>query len=175
MSVAKLVRYLEEAGAIYREGAPGASGKFVKPYVDLRKAIGNHATRSKILGMVSSSIIDHQIDTVGGEGVDGIMISSAYAQMFNINAVAIRDKRKDHGLKNIIEGTQGKSVAIIEGVSSTGNSVKRSYDTMRENSKMKIAAVCIVVDGMTDDQFSSLDKYLGGTPLISMSKRRDYV
>jgi len=93
------------------------------------------------------SIIDKEnieCDVVAGTSTAGIPHAAILAEILNKPMIYIRDKPKEHGLMNQIEGIDadkdlgGKKVIVIEDLISTGGSSARAVQAVRNaNGKVK--------------------------------------
>lgn len=77
-------------------------------------------------------------DVIAGTSTAGIPHGISLANMVNCPFIYIRDKPKDHGLKNQIEGIdaekdlEGKRVIVIEDLISTGGSSAKAVQIVRD-------------------------------------------
>ncbi|MEI8364583.1 MAG: orotate phosphoribosyltransferase [archaeon] len=86
-------------------------------------------------------IIDNEkieCDVIAGTSTAGIPHATILADLLNKPMIYIRDKPKDHGLKNQIEGLdadkdlEGKKVIVIEDLISTGGSSAKAVQAVRD-------------------------------------------
>ncbi|MFH1054254.1 MAG: orotate phosphoribosyltransferase [Candidatus Woesearchaeota archaeon] len=88
------------------------------------------------LGIIEKESI--QFDIVAGTSTAGIPHGMALANQLNKPFIYIRDKPKDHGLKNQIEGIdadkdlEGRPVLVIEDLMSTGGSSAKAVQAVRD-------------------------------------------
>ena len=79
-----------------------------------------------------------EYDVIAGTSTAGIPHATTFANNLDLPMIYIRDKPKDHGLKNQIEGIDaesdlsGKKVLLIEDLVSTGGSSARAVQAIRD-------------------------------------------
>jgi len=79
-----------------------------------------------------------EFDVIAGTSTAGIPHATILADLLNKPLIYIRDKPKDHGLKNQIEGLDadkdlaGKKVIVIEDLISTGGSSAKAVQAVRD-------------------------------------------
>ena len=118
-----------------------ASGYRMPIYNDNRMLLGNYEHR-KLVKDIFSKIIssDHFMSTadiIAGTSTAGIPPATTLADALHKPLIYIREKPKDHGLKNQIEGIsdnsdlEGKTVILIEDLISTGGSSVKAVQAIR--------------------------------------------
>jgi orotate phosphoribosyltransferase len=91
---------------------------------------------AELIDEISSK--EENIDVIAGTSTAGIPHADRVAERFNLPEIYIRDKPKDHGLQNQIEGIdadkdlEGYSVVVIEDLISTGGSSARAVQAVRD-------------------------------------------
>jgi len=117
-----------------------ASGFQIPIYNDNRMFLQDSLYRKKIASAFESIIEKEGIkfDIIAGTSTAGIPYATTLADRFHTPLIYVRDKPKDHGLKNQIEGIdaesdlQGKEVVLIEDLVSTGGSSARAVQAIRD-------------------------------------------
>ncbi len=77
-------------------------------------------------------------DTVAGTSTAGISPATTFSDMMSLPLIYVRDKPKDHGLRNQIEGIdaesdlEGRRIVLIEDLISTGGSSARAVQAIRD-------------------------------------------
>ncbi len=150
-----------------------ASGKKSSYYVDIKKA----STEPRLLKLVArriKEVIDnHSIsaDYIGCVALGGVPVGVAVSLETGLPLVIIRKEIKDYGTKGQIVGEiqQGKSVLLVEDVTTTGGSVLKAIKILRDEG-LTIRHVISVVD-----REEGADKNLAGAgvdfiPLASISE-----
>ncbi len=113
-----------------------ASGYRMPIYSDTRLFLGNAAHRALIARGFKLLIESHGIrpEVIAGTATAGISPATTLADALGIPLCYVRDKPKDHGLMNRIEGVipKGRRVVLVEDVISTGGSSLSAVGALRE-------------------------------------------
>lgn len=117
-----------------------ASGYRMPIYNDNRLFLYSMVHRNMIVSAFRELIIGTGVkfDVIAGTSTAGIPWATLLAQIFGFHLVYIRDKPKEHGLKNRIEGIDAKSdlqdceVIVIEDLISTGGSSASAVQAVRD-------------------------------------------
>lgn len=116
------------------------SGKESSYYFD-GKQVTLHPEGAYLLGKILiAKIRGDDIQAVGGPtiGADpivGALAAIAYLEGLAIKLFIVRKAAKQHGVRKLIEGpalSPGERVAIVEDVMTTGSSIMRAVDAVRE-------------------------------------------
>ncbi len=85
--------------------------------------------------------------TIGADPVIGALLALSAERGLNREGFLIRKKSKEHGTKSLVEGKMGKGVKVIllEDVATTGGSLIRAADAIR-NDGGEIVTVVTIVD-----------------------------
>lgn len=114
-----------------------ASGFRMPIYNDNRMFLFFPEHRKLIAEGFTNLIKDIPYEVIAGTSTSGIPPATTLADSLNKPMIYVRDKPKDHGLKNQIEGInaesdlQGKKVILIEDLISTGESSARAVQGIR--------------------------------------------
>jgi orotate phosphoribosyltransferase len=90
-----------------------------------------------------------EINTIAGVATAGIGWGNAFADALLMDFVYVRDKPKDHGMKNQIEGIgvdedlTGRNVLVVEDLISTGGSTIKAIDAVRQANGIVTCCVSI--------------------------------
>lgn len=89
------------------------------------------------------------------------------------NGLFIRKKQKEHGTKKLIEGFyyDGDEVLIVDDVLTTGDSIKYSYDVLKDH-KLKPTGVIIIVDRQENNAKKELED-LFKIPIFSIITKEE--
>lgn len=117
-----------------------ASGYYMPIYNDNRMFLFYPEYRKLIVNGFEAIIKKEKIeyDVIAGTSTAGIPHGTALANKLKCPFIYIRDKPKDHGLKNQIEGIDaekdldGKKVIVIEDLISTGGSSAKAVQAVRD-------------------------------------------
>ncbi len=134
-----LIKY----GAVKRGDFTLTSGQKSEYYVDIKDA----CARPEILREITEDIERHlKGDAVAGVELGAVPLVVALAYRRSMPYFIIR-KGSDHGMKKLIVGNieKGMTIDIIEDVVTTGGSVLRAVNILRE-AGLKVNRVITVVD-----------------------------
>jgi orotate phosphoribosyltransferase len=140
-----LIQHLKECGAIKFGRFVLTSGAISDYYIDIKKA----STEPKILKLIAQQMSDYVkgYDLLAGMELGAVPLVVALSLETEIPYVIIRKEKREHGTGKQIEGgdVAGKNVLIIEDVTTSGGSVVKSIQILRENNA-EVEKVLVVVD-----------------------------
>ena len=176
-----LVKFLRKHSLLTDGPYTLASGAQSDYYIDCRLT-SFHQEGSKLIAL---SILDElrkqdqHIDLVGGVDMGATPIVSvvaacswAYLSGFNtVHAFVIRKNMKEHGTQKQIEGIFYKNarVAIIEDVVTTGNSLLKAVEVVK-NAGAKVITVISVIDRGSDLEEKLKDLNITYQPLVTLKE-----
>ena len=113
-----------------------ASGYRMPLYNDNRMLLGN-ADHRILIAEGMKAIIEKegvQVDTVAGVATAGIPHATSLANLIKLPLIYVRSSPKEHGMKNQVEGIlkSGQAVVVVEDLISTGGSVIKAVEAVRE-------------------------------------------
>jgi len=168
-----------------------ASGYQMPIYNDNRMFLGDFAHRDLIRIEFQEIIKEEGIefDVIAGTSTAGIPHADTLANAYKMPEIYIRDKPKDHGLRNQIEGIdaeddlQGRKVIVIEDLISTGGSSARAVQAVRDANGDCNWCLSIFNYGLgkADEAFASLDpkcnvrSLLNYDTLLEVAKSHNYI
>ena len=145
MKTDTLIQHLKECGAIKFGRFVLTSGAISDYYIDIKKA----STDPKILKLIAQQMSPYVngYDLLAGMELGAVPLVVALSLETGIPYVIIRKEKREHGTGKQIEGgdVKGKSVLIIEDVTTSGGSVIKSIQILRENNA-EVEKVLVVVD-----------------------------
>jgi orotate phosphoribosyltransferase len=113
-----------------------ASGYRMPLYNDNRMLLGNADHRTLIAEGLKAIIEkeDVRVDTVAGVATAGIPPATSLANLIKLPLIYVRSSPKEHGLRNQVEGIlkSGQAVVMVEDLISTGGSLLKAVDAVRE-------------------------------------------
>jgi len=126
-----------------------SSGQQADYYLDLRR-IALHRTAAPLVGRVLLELTaDWSYDAAGGLtlGADPVAGAMLHASGGRIDAFVVRKNEKEHGLQRRIEGPDvaGRRVLAVEDTSTTGGSVLKAVQALRE-AGADVVGVAVIVD-----------------------------
>ena len=114
-----------------------ASGWKSPFYCDNRKTLSYPDLRSYVKLELTHTILAHfpQAEAVAGVATGAIPQGALVADALMLPFVYIRNKPKDHGLENLIEGElpPGTKVVVVEDLISTGGSSLKAVEAVRKS------------------------------------------
>lgn len=165
----KLIRLLIESGAVKFGEFVLTSGVKSNYYIDIKEA----STNPNILKEIARemSLLAQDYDLIAGMELGAVPIAVALSLEVGIPFVIIRKDTKEHGTKKSVEGpsVRNKKVLIVEDVTTTGGSVARAIDILRENGAI-LDKVVSVVDRESGAEERIREK---GLKLISLISAND--
>ena len=156
-----LIESYEEDGIILHSDEPFTlkSGKKSNIYIDIRKSFGHvgsfHQTIRRLKDLLSLN--RHEYDIICGVPLGAIPLTAALAMKLEKPFIVLRDKPKNYGTKNMIEGyyTQGNRCILIEDVITTGNSVLEAKRILEDNGIEVVCVLSVVYRGDNLDEFNN--------------------
>jgi orotate phosphoribosyltransferase len=133
-----------------------ASGRKSNFYFNLKPTMLDPEGAALLAELTYEALKDDGLDYVGGLEMGAVPLAGAVAQLSWIKghplaAFFVRKKPKEHGARLAVEGLakneslQGKRVAIIEDVTTTGESALKAVEAARD-SGAEVALVMTMVD-----------------------------
>jgi orotate phosphoribosyltransferase len=130
-----------------------ASGMTSKYYFDAKQTL-LAAEGSRLVGeLLCDEAARLEATAVGGLMVGAVpMVHAALAlapeRGLSLKGFWVRKEAKDHGTKRLIEGDVGGQdrVLIVDDVITTGNSIHRTVEALREAGCEEPAGVCVLLD-----------------------------
>lgn len=121
-------------------------------YCDNRIINSKVTVRDSVIAEFTSIVFNKfldQTDIIAGVATGGIPYGVLVADRLKLPFIYVREKRKEHGLKKIIEGEfkVGDRVVLIEDHISTGMSSLRAIDAIRDEGLELICLVSIMTYG----------------------------
>ncbi len=140
-----LIQFLKECGAIKFGRFVLTSGAISDYYIDIKKA----STEPKILKFIAQQMNEYVNghDMLAGMELGAVPLVVALSLESGIPYVIIRKEKREHGTGKQIEGgeVKGKNVLVVEDVTTSGGSVVKSIQILRENDA-EVEKVLAVVD-----------------------------
>ena len=133
-----------------------ASGRTSSFYFNMKPTM-LHAEGAALIGtLVLDALKGEKVDLVGGLEMGAVPIASAVAAISQgtgrpLSAFFVRKQAKEHGTQSLIEGLakgetlQGKRVAVLEDVTTTGGSALKAVEALK-TAGASIACVLTLVD-----------------------------
>ena len=122
-----------------------ASGIKSPIYCDNRVLLGFPDERDVIIEEFCKVVSKYRPDIIAGTATAGIPHASWIADHLHLPMIYVRNKPKDHGMQNLVEGpyTPGKTVVVIEDLISTGMSSLAVADALKKEGLKVISVLSI--------------------------------
>jgi orotate phosphoribosyltransferase len=164
-----LIRQLKTCGAIKFGRFVLTSGAISDYYIDIKKA----STDPKILKSIAKQMSGYVkgYDMLAGMELGAVPLVVALSLETGIPYVIIRKEKREHGTGKQIEGgeVKGKSVLIVEDVTTSGGSVVKTIQILRENNA-EVERVLAVVDRESGARELLQKLEVEFIPLVSVSE-----
>jgi len=168
MNKKELIQLLKECGAIQFGRFVLTSGAISDYYIDIKKASANPTVLKKIAEALAEYTDGY--DLIAGMELGAVPLVVAVSLETEIPYVIIRKEKREHGTSKQIEGgdVKNKKVLVIEDVTTSGGSVVKTIQILREN-QAKVDEVLVVVDRESgaEEKLQSLN--VSFIPLLSVS------
>jgi len=149
----KKLAALIEAKSFTRGSRVLASGRQSAFYFDMKPTMFDAEGASLLAQLVVERLIGARVDRVGGLEMGAVPLVAAVVVESRragrpLNGFFVRKAVKEHGTRKLVEGAgdlAGKSVAILEDVTTTGQSAMKAVGAARE-AGAEIALVLTILD-----------------------------
>lgn len=164
-----LIQQLKDCGAIKFGQFVLTSGALSDYYIDIKKA----STVPTILKRIAEAMSGYTkgYDLLAGMELGAVPLVVALSLETGIPYVIIRKEKREHGTGKQIEGgdVNGKSVLIVEDVTTSGGSVVKTIQILRENNAEVEKVLCVVDrESGTREQLQKLEVEF--IPLLTVSE-----
>ena len=124
-----------------------ASGKKSDFYMDIKKAYTKPEVLREITREMARLIKNEKPDKIAGVAVGAVPLVTALSLESGLPFLIVRKELKGHGTRNKIEGELrvGEKVIIVEDVTTTGESVLKAVEAIRDVNAL-CDRVVVVVD-----------------------------
>lgn len=163
-----LTQMLKTCGAIQFGRFVLTSGAVSPYYIDIKKASTDPTTLKHIATEMAP--IAKGYDILAGMELGAVPLVVALSLETNIPYVIVRKEKREHGTGKQIEGApiDNKKVLIIEDVTTSGGSVLKTIQVLRENHGIVDKVICVVDrESGAKEKIETLD--VSFTPLLSVS------
>jgi orotidine 5'-phosphate decarboxylase subfamily 2 len=145
-----LMHHLEDKDLVKKSETPFtlASGKKSNLYFDLR-GLSSHTDLFLRVAYELSYLVSPYANIMG-VATAGIPLATSLATYLNKPFGYVRSSSKEHGTKNLVEGSLSKNapLVVVDDVVSTGGSLIKAIKTLREQGYVVERAICVVDRGM---------------------------
>jgi orotate phosphoribosyltransferase len=168
MNKKELTQLFKECGAIQFGRFVLTSGAVSDYYIDIKKASSNPKILKKLAEEMAEYVEGY--DFIAGMELGAVPLAVALSLETGIPYVIIRKEKRGHGTIKQIEGgdVKGKRVIIIEDVTTSGGSVVKSIQILRENNAI-VDEVVVVVDRESGAEEKLRNVEVVFIPILSVS------
>ena len=163
------IQQLKTCGAIKFGRFVLTSGAISDYYIDIKKASTDPTILKDIAKRMSDYVNGYEM--LAGMELGAVPLVVALALETGIPYVIIRKEKREHGTGKQIEGGEvtGKSVLIVEDVTTSGGSVVKTIQILRENNA-EVDRVLAVVDRESGARELLQKLEVEFIPLVSVSE-----
>ena len=150
----RLVEELKKLKIIKKGKFVLTSGKTADFYVDMKKALG-YPKVSELICDDFCKLVDKRATCVASIGYGGLPLAARVSLKLGLPLVVVREKPREHGLKNLIDGygpTEKDKVIIVDDVFTMGTSMSKIIKALNKT-KVKILAGYVVVNRGDGEKF----------------------
>ena len=126
-----------------------SSGGRSRYYVDVRRVWGDPAASSRLVDLAAAYIaaVGLDFDVVAGVATGGLPLAALLSERLAVPMAYVRVERKGHGLGRLVEGAPvaGRRVLVVDDVATTGGSLARAVEALREEGAV-VEDAFVVVD-----------------------------
>lgn len=148
-----------------------ASGIISPVYIDCRLLMGYPEKRKQISEFLTDNIkaTGETFNVIAGTATAGIPHAAWVSDRLNLPMIYVRNKPKDHGKGNIVEGVLKKDqhVAVIEDLISTAESSVNTVKAIRDAGALASYIFCIITYGMLKAKANITQNNVALVPLTS--------
>jgi orotate phosphoribosyltransferase len=168
MGKSEIINLLKDCDAIQFGRFILTSGAVSNYYIDIKKASTNPTILKKIVEAMTEYVKDN--DIIAGMELGAVPLAVALSLATGKPYVIIRKEKREHGTGKQIEGidVKDKKVIIVEDVATSGGSILKSVNILREN-KAIINQVIVVVDRESGTKEKLQKMNINFIPLITVS------
>ena len=158
MADKNLINLLKKCGAITFGKFVLTSGAVSDYYIDIKKA----STQPEILRIIAEKMksFTDSCDIIAGMELGAVPLAVALSLQTNIPYIIIRKEKRSHGTGKQIEGddVQNKKVLIVEDVTTSGGSVIKSIDVIKQNGgRVKMVVTVVDREGQAFEKMKELE------------------
>ena len=146
-SAAALILSLHDAGCVQFGEFTLASGQQSPVYLDLRRIAGDPALLRQVAASYAALLKPLQFDRLAAVPYAALTIGTAVALATDRPLIYPRKEAKSYGTGQLVEGpfAPGERVAVIEDLVTSGGSVLRAVETLR-NAGLQVTDVVVLID-----------------------------
>ncbi|MEM0085436.1 MAG: orotate phosphoribosyltransferase [Zestosphaera sp.] len=141
----ELIHELYKAGVVKIGSFVLSSGITSPFYIDMRRIYSYPKIMKLIIYEVTKKVDLSQYDVLVGVATSGVALAAFVAAVTNKPMAYVRLEKKDHGTLSQVEGeVEGKSSLIVDDVATTGDSIIKTYEILRNSGAIPTGALVVV-------------------------------
>ncbi|MEM0015102.1 MAG: orotate phosphoribosyltransferase [Zestosphaera sp.] len=141
----ELIHELYKVGVVKLGSFVLSSGLTSPFYIDMRRIYSYPKVMRLIVDEVAKSVDMRPYEVLVGVATSGVALAAFIAAATGKPMAYVRLERKDHGTLSQVEGeVAGKSSLIIDDVATTGDSILRTYEVLKNSGSIPAGALVIV-------------------------------
>ena len=154
MDSSEIYQKLVEHNCLKKGNFKLKNGEMSEYYFDIKNVI-SHPSLLRYIGTQLFNILD-DFDIICGIPYGALPIATYISTTYNKPLIYIRDKKKEYGTQKLIEGEYKKSdrCVIIDDVLTTGGSLEKDYNILKEH--VTIVDTAVVVNRNKNYKIKSL-------------------
>lgn len=169
--ISRLLEVVRERGYEYRdEPFALASGELSHDFVDGKRALANGADLALACRLMIEEASRAQVSfsAAGGLTMGADQFAHGIAVLCGCDWFVVRKQPKGRGTDKLVEGAaiSGRTVLLLEDVVTTGGSIRRAYEVVREQGGAVVGASTLVDRGDTTAPFFA-DEGVWYRPLLT--------
>jgi orotate phosphoribosyltransferase len=167
----------KQAIVVNINGIKLSSGKTSIFYYDLKKIMFDPTGINLIADLLFEEIVLRGAESIGGLEIGAIPITTAILQRsaegHKLSGFVVRKRAKDHGLGYRVEGNLKPPVIIVDDVLTTGESLWRAIEEIRNNNVSVNHVFCII--DRENERNILRDKHCAYTSLFKHSDFKPFI
>ncbi len=172
----KLLKLLKDNDVIKFGEFTLSSGKKSDYYVDMKKAITMPEILDSVAHLITQKIENGNIDKIAGPALGAVPIATATSLISKKPMLMIRKEKKAYGTSKQIEGelVENDNVVIVEDVTTTGGSLLKAINVIKDNGG-NITEAFVIVDREEGARESFEKENIKFTPLLTITEFKEYL
>ncbi len=159
----EILDILRETGVLMEGHYLLTSGRHSDKFLQCSQVLQYPDKAQKICGAMADLFRDCQVDTVVGPAMGGIILSYEVARALGARAIYTEKQEGDMVLRRGFSVQPGEQVLVVEDVMTTGGSVRKVIDIIRET-----GAQVVGVAAMVDRSGGAIDLGVPTRPLVTL-------
>lgn len=141
----ELIHELYKAGVIKIGSFILSSGITSPFYIDMRRIYSYPKIMRLIINEVVKKVDLSSYEVLVGVATSGVALAAFIAAVAGKPMAYVRLEKKDHGTLSQVEGeVEGRSSLIVDDVATTGDSIIRTYEILKDSGAVPTGALVVV-------------------------------